>query len=112
MLVVLRWKLSRRVHLFLASPPGNTCQAFPLISKLVVPAESLVEIQVGVKVSAWLFIGCLCHLKGKEERKPSSKVRVRSGVLLAGMRTGLLGHGLCTNEMHLLVPKHPCAVLE
>lgn len=69
------------------------------------------EIQVWVKVSAWLFISCLCHLKGKEERKPSVRLSVRSGEH-TGVRTGLLGYGLCTNEMHLLVPKHPCTVLE
>lgn len=73
------------------------------------------EIQVWVKVSAWLFISCLCHLKGNEERKLSSRLGVRSGELLqehAGIRTGLLGYGLCTDEMDLLVPKHPCTVLE
>lgn len=40
------------------------------------------ELRVWVKVSAWLFISCLCHLKGKEERKLSSGLGVRNGVLL------------------------------
>lgn len=98
------------MHLFLASPLGT-------------PAKHFLSFQ------SWLFLlrksgGDSSRGQGeypglhrlsvpfKRERGKEAKQQSGSGVVLAGMRTGLLGYGLCTNEMHLLVPKHPCTVLE